>query len=147
MKKMKNMLAILAAGAMLVSAVPMALAADRGVNGLILGAGSGAIFGQAISRNTEGTLLGTVVGGVIGYAIGSEMARHPVRHEAGYPAGRVIIERGRSFPGNGRFIERHHRHPWRQPVFVRVHRPPQVVVIKKDRCCLAGERFYRKHRR
>lgn len=42
-------------------------------NGVIIGAGSGAILGQAIGRDTEATLIGTAVGGLFGYMIGNEM--------------------------------------------------------------------------
>ena len=57
-----------------------AMANDRGVNGLLLGAGSGALVGQAIGRDTEGTLIGTAVGGMLGYMVGNEMDKgygHP----------------------------------------------------------------------
>ena len=39
-----------------------AMAHDHGINGLLLGAGSGALVGQAIGRDSEGTLIGTAVG-------------------------------------------------------------------------------------
>jgi uncharacterized protein YcfJ len=45
----------------------------QSIGGLVLGAGGGALVGQAIGRNTESTVIGTAVGGVIGYIIGSEM--------------------------------------------------------------------------
>ena len=45
----------------------------QSIGGLVLGAGGGALVGQAIGRNTEATVIGTAVGGVIGYIIGSEM--------------------------------------------------------------------------
>jgi len=48
-------------------------ARDRGINGLIIGAGSGALAGQAIGRDTEATLIGTAIGGVLGYIAGNEM--------------------------------------------------------------------------
>lgn len=37
------------------------------------GAGAGALAGQAIGRNTAGTLIGAAVGGGLGYIIGNEM--------------------------------------------------------------------------
>jgi|GEM_PF-2616751 len=45
-----------------------------GVNGLLKGAGSGALIGQ-VGRDTEATLLGTVFGGMLGNMIGNEMDR------------------------------------------------------------------------
>lgn len=46
---------------------------NNGINGLIFGAGGGAIAGQAIGRNTEATLIGTAVGSLLGYVIGNEI--------------------------------------------------------------------------
>ena len=56
-----------------------AKAQDRGVNGLLLGAGGGALVGQAIGRDTEGTLIGTAVGGMLGYMAGNEMDKEGYR--------------------------------------------------------------------
>lgn len=52
-----------------------AQAHNQGVNGLVIGAGSGALVGQAIGRDAEATLVGTAVGGMIGYAVGNEIDR------------------------------------------------------------------------
>ena len=49
-----------------------AQANDRGVNGLIIGSGTGAILGQAVGRNVESTLIGATLGGVLGAVIASE---------------------------------------------------------------------------
>lgn len=46
---------------------------QNSLGGLIIGAGSGALVGQAIGRDTESTLVGTAVGSVLGYIIGNEM--------------------------------------------------------------------------
>ena len=67
-------------------------AEDRGVNGLLLGAGSGALIGQAIGRNTGATLLGTAVGSVLGYIIGNEMDK------GGYVAQPVRVASGPAQP-------------------------------------------------
>ena len=40
--------------------------------GALLGAGVGALAGQAIGRDTEATLIGTAVGAGAGYIIGNE---------------------------------------------------------------------------
>jgi hypothetical protein len=128
MKKMKGMVTMMATGAMLAGAAAGALAADRGVNGLILGAGGGAILGQAIGRDTEGTLIGTAVGGVLGYIVGNEMDKQTVRPVAAHPR-TVIIERDRA--EDYRYAE---RRPWREPecreteILAMVNGRPEVVV-------------------
>lgn len=50
-------------------------AQEHGINGLILGAGSGALVGHAIGRDPQATLVGTAVGSMIGYAVGNEIDR------------------------------------------------------------------------
>ncbi len=50
-----------------------AAARNNGLNGLLLGAGGGALIGQAIEHNTEATLIGTAVGTMFGDMIGNEM--------------------------------------------------------------------------
>ncbi len=45
----------------------------KGVQGAGIGAAGGAILGQAIGRNTGGTLIGAAVGGLLGYIVGNEM--------------------------------------------------------------------------
>lgn len=45
---------------------PFAAHADSRVPGVIVGAGGGALLGQAIGRNTESTLAGAAIGGVVG---------------------------------------------------------------------------------
>jgi hypothetical protein len=40
--------------------------------GALLGAGIGALAGQAIGRDTEATLIGTAVGAGAGYVVGNE---------------------------------------------------------------------------
>jgi surface antigen len=48
----------------------------KGTKGAGVGAAGGAIFGQAIGRNTEATLIGAAVGGLLGYIVGNEMDKH-----------------------------------------------------------------------
>ena len=45
------------------------------IRGVIVGAGGGALLGQAIGRNTQSTVVGTAIGSVVGYLVGSEMDR------------------------------------------------------------------------
>jgi uncharacterized protein YcfJ len=47
--------------------------ASHGLNGAGIGAGIGAIAGQAIGRNTEATLIGAGVGTLFGYITGNEV--------------------------------------------------------------------------
>ncbi|MDP6600745.1 MAG: glycine zipper domain-containing protein [Phycisphaerales bacterium] len=42
-------------------------------SGTLIGAGTGALAGQAIGGNTEGTLIGAGVGALGGYIVGNEM--------------------------------------------------------------------------
>ncbi|MCH8151372.1 MAG: glycine zipper family protein [Planctomycetes bacterium] len=53
--------------------------------GALLGAGVGALAGQAIGRDTEATLIGTAVGAGAGYIIGNESdkAKHEREHYDG----------------------------------------------------------------
>jgi len=69
---MKKIMVVIVAALLMVGGNSRARAQDAGVYGLILGAGGGALVGQAIGRNTEGTLIGTAVGGMMGYIIGNE---------------------------------------------------------------------------
>ncbi len=43
------------------------------IRGVIVGAGGGALLGQAIGRNTQSTVMGTAIGSVVGYLVGKEM--------------------------------------------------------------------------
>lgn len=52
---------------------------NKGIKGVLLGAGGGAIAGQAIGRDTESTLIGTAVGTLIGYMVGNEMDKNTIQ--------------------------------------------------------------------
>ena len=41
--------------------------------GAVIGAGAGALLGQAIGRNTEGTLIGLAAGTIMGALVGNAM--------------------------------------------------------------------------
>jgi len=76
-------------------------AGDKAVNGLIIGAGSGAIIGQAAGQNTESVLIGTAIGGAVGYAIGNSMEqprRTGYRHDRYQPV-RPYYDEHRSWKG------------------------------------------------
>ncbi len=49
---------------------------SKGQQGALIGAGSGAIIGQAIGRNKEATLIGVAVGTLLGYIVGNEMDKY-----------------------------------------------------------------------
>lgn len=78
-------LAIVLAGSMAVQAD----ARDQGINGLLLGAGGGALAGQAIGRDTEGTLVGAAVGGMVGYMVGNEMDKR--NYDRGYVSAQPAV--------------------------------------------------------
>lgn len=52
--------------------------------GSLLGAGIGALAGQAIGGNTTGTLIGTGVGAAAGYVIGNESDKQKYRQRVYY---------------------------------------------------------------
>ncbi len=74
MKRVLAALFVISVSTMIVTC--SAFGGSYGSNGTFIGAGSGALIGQAIGRDTEGTLLGTAIGGVLGYMIGNEMDKN-----------------------------------------------------------------------
>jgi len=88
---------IILIGALSIASAITAQASDHrhnDIRGVIVGAGGGALLGQAIGRNTQSTVMGTAIGSVVGYLVGSEMDKksgysnnvvyhreQPVRHE------------------------------------------------------------------
>ena len=52
--------------------------------GALLGAGIGALAGQAIGHDTKTTVIGTAVGAGAGYAIGNESDKAKQRHDGQY---------------------------------------------------------------
>ncbi|MCP4759457.1 MAG: glycine zipper 2TM domain-containing protein [Planctomycetes bacterium] len=51
-------------------------------SGTLIGAGGGALAGQAIGHNTESTLIGAGVGALGGYIVGNEMDKKRNREQA-----------------------------------------------------------------
>lgn len=66
------------------------VAAGSGLDGLLLGAGSGALIGQAAGRNTHSTLAGAAVGAMIGYALDNGVDRGS-RAYYGYTPRRIVV--------------------------------------------------------
>ena len=66
-----------------------AKAQDAGINGLLMGAGGGALVGQAIGRDTKGTLIGTAVGGMLGGMLGGMVGNEMDRDRYGRVYGSV----------------------------------------------------------
>jgi hypothetical protein len=52
-----------------------------GKSGTLIGAGGGALAGQAIGGNTEGTLIGAGIGAIGGYIVGNEMDKSKAKKE------------------------------------------------------------------
>jgi hypothetical protein len=52
-----------------------------GESGALIGAGGGALAGQAIGHNTTGTLIGTGVGAIGGYVVGNEMDKSKAKQQ------------------------------------------------------------------
>jgi hypothetical protein len=67
------------AGALCLALVAAGGCATRGGTGALAGGGMGALIGQAIGRNTAGTLIGAGVGTGLGYIIGNEMDKRETR--------------------------------------------------------------------
>lgn len=82
---MKILFKIVSTLTLILSLTNTASANDRGVNGLIIGGGAGAIMGQVVGRNVESTIIGATVGGIIGAVIGAE------RHHS--PQKRIIVHK------------------------------------------------------
>ena len=89
MKKMQLTVIMVLIGS---SMVVESRAQDRGIDGLVLGAGGGALVGQAIGRDAKATLLGTAVGGMVGYMVGNEMDK------GNYDNGYAVTRAGVFFP-------------------------------------------------
>jgi hypothetical protein len=68
----------------LVMTTTISQARENGMDGLILGAGGGALIGQAIGRNTEATLIGTAVGSMLGYIVGNERDKYGLDNRVAY---------------------------------------------------------------
>ncbi len=63
----------------LCAAIAMLTGCNDAQSGALLGAGIGALAGQAIGGNTKSTLIGTAVGAGAGYVIGNESDK--AKHE------------------------------------------------------------------
>lgn len=129
MRSLKTAIAaVLITGTMAIQAQ----AQDYGINGLVLGAGSGALVGQAIGRDSEATLIGTAVGGIFGYVVGNEMDKD--RNGAIHIAPQPVVY-GPPPPPPLRFydayrpnphVRQHHRHRYRTAEVCR-----ETVVVRE----------------
>jgi predicted lipid-binding transport protein (Tim44 family) len=64
-----------------ISAIFVAGCETAGESGALIGAGGGALAGQAIGGNTTGTLIGTGVGALGGYVVGNEMDKSKAKQQ------------------------------------------------------------------
>ena len=74
----------LAAAGLLAAVMLTAGGCNDAQAGSLLGAGVGALAGQAIGGDTEATLIGTGVGAGAGYIIGNESDKAKSRRNANY---------------------------------------------------------------
>lgn len=79
---MKKVLALLMVVAMGFLAVSCACTGYNTQRGAAIGAGLGAIAGQAIGRNTEGTLIGMAAGALAGTIFGNAVDQHVANQRA-----------------------------------------------------------------
>jgi uncharacterized protein YcfJ len=86
--KQENLMYINVALAIFICALALSTSGcqSRAQTGTALGAGIGAIAGQAIGGNTEATLIGTAVGAGVGYIIGNEQDKKTAKeHDFSQP--------------------------------------------------------------
>jgi len=89
----------------------------RDLRGVIVGAGGGALLGQAIGRNTQSTVIGTAIGSVVGYLVGSEMDRQ-------YDYGNHMTYRQRQPV----------RYEYYEPVAVYKEKKPRKRTVRRSKC-------------
>lgn len=129
---MKALINLAAAVVLVFCLQSQSFASNQGLNGLIIGGGTGAILGQAVGKNVESTIIGATVGGILGAAIGAESS---YRHHD-----RVIVhERLRRPQGpHGRYFNyapRHNRPDiGHNRPYYRDHNSARdtVIIIKKN---------------
>jgi hypothetical protein len=122
MKRIQIAMTILALATVLLT---NAEAGDKRVGGIIIGGGTGAIFGQAIGHTTQSTIIGATVGSVAGLLIGNELQR---QHAPVYHPTQITVS-----PNN----YGNHRYNSPQPVFRDRHKSyrencRKIVTIKND---------------
>lgn len=147
---MKILFKITITVSLILSLCNIASANDRGVNGLIIGGGAGAIMGQAVGRNVESTIIGATVGGIIGAVIGAESSHHRSK--------RIIIQERPHYRNQGRhhqnYSQRNHspqieynRPPHRGPKYQR----DTIIVYQqykgKGKGHYKNDNNYRPHKR
>lgn len=88
MKIMKKMQMAVVAIAVVGTMAFETKAQDRGLDAMLVGAGGGALVGQAIGRDAKATLIGTAVGGALGLMVGNEMERG---YDGGYRATQAAV--------------------------------------------------------
>lgn len=109
---MKAIAKVVVAAVTFLSITTGAQAHDRGVDGLIVGSGAGAIMGQAIGRNAEATILGATVGGILGAVIGAESGHHR----------KTVVVHERPYRPHHKTVHKHYyNHPSPRPVFRESH--------------------------
>lgn len=77
-------LASLAAVATVLGVSSLLTGCNDAQSGALIGAGIGALAGQAIGGDTEATVIGTAVGAGAGYVIGNESDKAKQQQQQGY---------------------------------------------------------------
>lgn len=92
-------------------------ASNRSLEGLVIGGGTGAIFGQAIGHTTQSTIIGATVGGTVGVLIGSRWGSH--QREVRHHGRRVFSHSGAKYYPRRPQVYREvvHHYDRRSPVF------------------------------
>ena len=113
---------------------------DRVLAGTLIGAGSGALIGQAIGGDTESTVLGTAIGGIVGFTAGS-------LHHPGHVSSSVHIGYNTYHPRN---YHQHYKGYRNYHPKAHHYTPRTKVVIKKVYKNVnhykVPKRFYKKER-
>jgi len=114
------------------AATSQAHSTDRVLAGTLIGAGSGALIGQAIGGDSESTVLGSAIGGIVGFTAGSLHQQshvsssvhiginssYPVRYHRPYKSHRNYYPRHKYYQKT-RHYDRHHYYTPKKKVIIK----------------------------
>jgi uncharacterized protein YcfJ len=116
------------------AATSQAYSTDRVLAGTLIGAGSGALIGQAIGGDTESTVLGTAIGGIVGFTAGSLHQQNHVSSSIHIGYNSSYSERyHRPYKGHGNYYPSHNSYYPRARHYDRhnYYTPKNKIVIKQ----------------